>query len=190
MHSLYFVRLKRESEQETSEHAQNRAETILNANGFAGESGFYSHSKADWFVVGGRFSGALFRHSELYAKGLEAIRPMLEKEIKEHRDNLLDYLYINDHLISKEKVEEVDKAFKAVTGVPYFRSVDWADRFSEDNAVVVGKAELATLKDKFGDCEVALVSEEADWIDAEVPLAEVKDDELLGSWVVIIDYHN
>ena len=57
MHNLFFVTIPKDN-CETSNDAKNWADDTLNDNGFVGE-GYYSGGKADWFVIGGRWSGIL-----------------------------------------------------------------------------------------------------------------------------------
>jgi len=60
MHQLYFVYLEKEMKIKTSQEARNAAIENLNENNFADcDSGYFGSSKADWFVIGGRWSGIL-----------------------------------------------------------------------------------------------------------------------------------
>jgi len=110
MHTLYFVKLKAEN----SKEARRKAYNLLEENNFATDNqGFYGSSKADWYVVGGRWSGLFTDKKETE----ELIKPLLEKELKE-RPDLLNYLYINDHSVSKELKEQIDTISIKKTGLP------------------------------------------------------------------------
>lgn len=57
MHILYFVKI---TDAENSQEAREKATQVLDDNNFASDSnGFFGNSKADWYVVGGRWSGIL-----------------------------------------------------------------------------------------------------------------------------------
>jgi len=59
MHTLYFVRLKKE-EAKKAQDAINLVNNLLEQNNFTSDSvGYWGGCKADWYVVGGRWSGEL-----------------------------------------------------------------------------------------------------------------------------------
>ena len=56
MHHFYLVKVKAEN----ADDARAEATTSLDDNNFSSESnGYFGNSKADWYVVGGRWSGIL-----------------------------------------------------------------------------------------------------------------------------------
>ncbi len=56
MHHFYLVKVKAEN----ADDAIAEATSALDGNNFASDSnGFFGSSKADWYVVGGRWSGVL-----------------------------------------------------------------------------------------------------------------------------------
>lgn len=57
MHQIFFVTVSKK-EAEDAQQACREAHNILNRNEFSGGEGFYSGSKADWYVIGGRYSGS------------------------------------------------------------------------------------------------------------------------------------
>ena len=61
MHHFYLVKIKAEN----ANDAIAEATTALDDNNFASDSnGFFGSSKADWYVVGGRWSGVLANVSD------------------------------------------------------------------------------------------------------------------------------
>lgn len=180
MHTLYFVKLKAEN----SKEARRKAYNLLEENNFATDSqGFYGSSKADWYVVGGRWSGLFTDKKETE----ELIKPLLEKELKE-RPDLLNYLYINDHSVSKELKEQIDTISIKKTGLPYFRCTYDNDGY-EDDAVLITKEILEKLtSEQYNNTEIADVNED-EYIEEEYTCDKLTD-ESIGDWLVIIDYHN
>lgn len=178
MHTLYFVKLKAE----TSEEARRTANRLLDENNFATDNqGFYGSSKADWYVVGGRWSGLFTDKKETE----ELIKPLLEKELKE-RPDLLDYLYINSHIVSKELKDQIDAISTKKIGLPYFRNS--YDNY-EDDAVLITKEILEKLhSEEYNNTEIADVSED-EYIEEEYTCDKLTDKNI-GEWLVIIDYHN
>jgi len=73
MHCLYFVKID-DKEIKTSQQAREHATNILDANNFASDSnGFYGNSKADWYVVGGRWSGLLSKKQDEERDGYQEL---------------------------------------------------------------------------------------------------------------------
>ena len=58
MHYLYFVVFDKK-EAKDSDEARGLAESTLVEQNFCGGEGYFCESKADWFVIGGRWSGLL-----------------------------------------------------------------------------------------------------------------------------------
>lgn len=175
MHTLYFVKLKAEN----SEEARRTAYNLLEENNFA--QGFYGSSKADWYVVGGRWSGLFTNKKETE----ELIKPLLEKELKE-RPDLLSYLSINSHIVSKELKDQIDAISTEKTGLVYFRN---SYNSYEDDAVLITKEILEKLhNEEYNNIEIADVNED-EYIEEEYTCDKLTDKNI-GEWLVIIDYHN
>ncbi len=78
MHHFYLVKVKAEN----ANDAIAEATAVLDDNNFASESnGYFGNSKADWYVVGGRWSGVLANVSD---------------EEREKRDNYQKKGYLDD----------------------------------------------------------------------------------------------
>lgn len=175
-HYLYFVKVKK-GNAETSEEAQQIAYSELESNGFNDESTFYGGGKCDWFVVGGRWSGLFTDRKEVH----EEVKKILPADLI----HTLDYLYINKHLVKDvDLVKRIDDIAIEKTGVPFFRNGEQC----KDDAVIITKEILQTLKDKYNDVEIAILNEDDEVVDECIPESLTDDD--LGDWLVIIDYHN
>jgi hypothetical protein len=190
MHSLYFVRLKKESAK-NSEEARSTARQVLDNNQFAGEGGYFTSHKADWFVVGGRWSGHFSKNKPEFRAGLEALKalPLIIEKQKKSAD-ILDYLHLNAHMVTDEEKKEIGDTFlKASGGIPYFRDGYNHDGF-EDDALIVDKAFFDQLKADKGmeNVEIAVVDEN-EYMDGEETISSVTEETLLGNWLVVIDYH-
>ncbi len=57
MHQIFFVTVSK-GQAKTVKQAIREAANILDNNSFSGEGGFYAGCKADWYVIGGRYSGS------------------------------------------------------------------------------------------------------------------------------------
>ncbi len=77
MHYRFLVTFNKEAAK-TSKEARQYAMSYLDDNDFANQQGRWSGSPADWYVIGGRWSGELSRHS--WAKGLTVKMDKIEKE--------------------------------------------------------------------------------------------------------------
>jgi len=183
MHSLYFVKIK------NKEEAQKRVYELLLDNNFASENnGFYGSSKADWFVIGGRWSGLMTQSLPSYNEAKELIKPLLKKELKKSPD-LLDYLYINDHHIqSEETKKEIDRIFTEKTGYPFFRNTYGHTEYGDDFFELTEET-LAILQKDYADIEVAFVEDDDNYIDYEGKVSDLGKKHL-GEYLVIVDYHN
>jgi hypothetical protein len=60
MHYFYLVKVNAES----ADEARQEAAQALDMHSFAAEAGYFGNSKADWYVVGGRWSGVLGKTTE------------------------------------------------------------------------------------------------------------------------------
>ena len=58
MHSLYYVVIPKKGIKNSKEAKQRASQTLMD-NNFSGSEGYFGGGKADWFVVGGRWSGEL-----------------------------------------------------------------------------------------------------------------------------------
>ncbi len=187
MHYLYFVKLNKEIK--NKEEAIKEAVSHLDNNNFASsENGFFVVTKADWYVVGGRWSGEFSRiltPKEKIRQGNKAILPLIPKKLQKEKD-ILDYLYINEMKLGENKevlMKKVDDEYKKVTGFVYFRDTYKAFGY-EDDAIKITSELIKKLKSKY--------YKKVEIFDAD-NYQEIKCKDLtkdnIGEWLVVIDYH-
>jgi len=179
MHYLYFVKVGRE-EAKTSREAINRAESILNNNGFVSSEGHWGGGKCDWFVMGGRWSGTL---SGLAVKGnfFEAVHKLLASK----SNAAAERRYLLDAEI-KEYAEDIKKLWLDMGGTnlnPYARNSYNADGLDDDAAILTAD-NIAALKAKHPD-DVEYYDSDAH---EEKPLSSLSPEDI-GDWLVVVDYH-
>ena len=108
MHYLYYVAIKKEKEQKKfrnlSLELRKQAQNILEQNNFASANGgYWSSSKADWFVIGGRWSGML---QSIKLKNFDkSVRELIQNKKKDK----------NNKLISDSEVKENAKEIRALS---------------------------------------------------------------------------
>lgn len=193
MHHLYFTRVAR-NEAKTSQEAIRKAEQILEINNFVGEGGYFSSSKCDWFVIGGRWSGVFSQLLTTEKKKQQFVDKMisylkankqLEKLYKDSQ-NLPQYLYMNTHLIPMEirekTIEDIDKISKETVGYVYFRDNYKSDGFNDDAIRLTPKI-ITKLKKQYPDIEIF---DYENFEEYEVSKLENN----CTDWLVAIDYHD
>ncbi len=173
MHQLYFVQVTAEN----SKEAREIAERELDANNFASnENGFFGSSKADWYVIGGRWSGALQEASlgiDFYQEVKNTFSPKEECGFSAQE--------------IEEKKDELQKLWESLGGKdvnPFNRDQYHSD--FEDDAMIIDEKLLESLKSRFTDDTVEVF--DAEGCD-EFPVKDLNKDSI-GSWLVVIDYHN
>ena len=111
MHYRFLVTLNKKYA-ETAKEARRQTEKYLDENGFVGE-GRWSRGMADWFIIGGRWSGELSRHS--WAKDITADMNAIEKKT----DIQVRGVYYSD----KEKEQLQQKLVKQFQERSYYRKI-------------------------------------------------------------------
>ena len=178
MHSLYFVKLKKDQARNSLEARQFTIQ-LLDEHGFASSDSYFGSAKADWFVVGGRWSGEL---SLLQLKKRDFFGAV--KKIVGGKDLTSEAL--------KRHAKSIQALWKKHGGVgdnPYARDA-YSNIGEEDDAQKITPSLIKALKKKY--------KEEAfgDYVECFDPntLEEfnIKDitSESVGDWLVVIDYHN
>jgi hypothetical protein len=187
MHSLYFVRIK---EAKDARDAIAKAITVLDENQFAGDGGFFCSPKADWYVVGGRWSGFLTDITANGKRALDEIAAMSKADFPQLAYGIRGVVYgsAEDRTAHAEASRRADAIYATATGLPYIR-----DRYHEhgypDDAQRVTPELLSALRaSPEKDAEVCLVGDngapESEWL-----MADLDDKDLLGYWLVVVDYH-
>lgn len=191
MHSAYTVKILRE-DAETSSEARQQATNVLDSNGFANEGGYFSGSKADWYVIGGRWSGTfshVLKAKEKTATDIEAqalIDADLNKSKSKHkayRGSTPDCLAINGHIGSPELRAQLEKLYADRLGIPFARST-YDQSGYEDDAMLITPELRKALKKEYKATEVFDADQ---YCEMTIKDLDEKDD---GAWLVMVDYHN
>lgn len=194
MHSAYLVIIDKEIAK-TSKEARQAAQNTLNQHNFANQEGYWANGKADWFVIGGRWSGELSKLDKpiKYRKVKEEAQKLIIEDSKTNKElqesmkiiqNLdVDTLMNNEKIGSKDLRKKLTKLFKNELGMPFERS-SYNDLGEEDDAKIITPILRKMLKGDFNDVEIFDASE------CTEKTAEQLTDEDDGHWIVMVDYHN
>jgi len=182
MHSLYFVLLEK-GDAKNSQEARQKARQTLDENSFSNDNnGYFGSSKADWYVIGGRWSGELSKllmKKDFYHEVCK-LYPNKDKESK-----WVEY----DSEAVRENAKAVQELWEKLGG-------RGQNIFTRDNQYDVGGADddamqittelikgIQRKKKKYKEVEVF------DVLDCqEITLPDIKK-ENIGSWLVVVDYH-
>jgi hypothetical protein len=185
MHSRLIVLVDRNGN-ESSLDARKRAEARLIEEGFAGEGSLFVSHPADWFVIGGKWSGELIR-VRLDQDKLKAFRGEFEKQ--------------ELGWVGKDKPEEEQRAKAMELFGRFFPDLEgeppvWRNSYQhlgyEDDAQVLDEPlfnfvrklksypDKATLDDLLdGNC----------FVDLDGPCEELTEDTIGKKWCVVVDFH-
>ena len=183
MHYLYIVAVKKEKDTKKEELLSDM-QTELESNNFASDNnGFYGSSKADWFVMGGRWSGHL---QEIQIKGWREKATELVKKGKEEKD----YIYTKDIEDNKQALQELWVSMGGEYQNPWDRD-NYNHNGCEDDCMLLDEKLYQALKEKdFDEVEVAIY--EDGYIQEEMFLKEwLKNEKVVGDYYLcVVDYHN
>jgi hypothetical protein len=187
MHFLYFVRVPTD-EAESAAAAMDAATAILDDASFAVSSSYFLSAKADWYAVGGRWSGIFTEATPAGVRAAAKIERMVKREYPALTRGIREVFYgaQKEEGLRAAAVGRANDLYLDATGFPYERD-PYRLKGYEDDAVTPTPALLAQLREKYGEAEVCLTS--GGEIEGEERLANVADGELVGSWLVAIDYH-
>jgi len=186
MHYLYYVALEKEGIK-TSKEAREYANTMLTNEGFCNQGGYFGGGKADWFVIGGRWSGELTK--------LLLDQDKLKKVNEELGDNHW-WLGGEEKMTEEKRLKQYEKVFRKY--FPDFKGVlpAWRNGYNqlgeEDDAMLVDEKLLKAFK-KSGCKETEIFDREFGGERTIGSLDRYKNEykySLLGKWLVVIDYHN
>jgi len=174
MHILYFVATKKTEREEEDdgriEEIQRNVFRVLEENNFVGESGFYSNCKADWFVIGGRWSG--------YLQGIK----------------IDEWEEMSKHMEDREELQELWERLGGSGKAPHLRST-YLSLGHEDDTMPLDNELLKALKkqkDFLKNTEIAIIGM-GNYIVDEMNMGEFlnKDEKNLidNYWITVIDYH-
>lgn len=189
MHARLIVSVDREG-YETSEDARRGVGDRLVAEGLVGEGGIFSSPPAEWFAIGGRWSG------ELTLARLE--QGKVKVFWQRFRDQKLGWI----SGISGSKSEKLQRAkalelfrqsFPDFEGeLPVWRGAYRRDLGYEDDAQVLDEALLHFLESlKWYPEEVGLdaLYEGECWVDLDDPWEELTSKDVGKKWVVVVDFY-
>ncbi len=186
MHSLLLVTCNKENA-ETSQEARDYVDDVLtNDNSFVGEGGHFGSPVADWFVIGGRWSGELSRQT--WAEGVTKFIGELEKKEK---IGLWRYSYPDGKYAEKQKrlIKEVEELYQKSLpaeyrdkGLVYARDTYGNYGYEDDAAIVTPELYDLFLKPYEGVDLSEGVYVDLDW-------DEVSRDFIHTKWLVVVDYH-
>jgi len=128
MHFRLFVTMNKENA-ETSEEARNYVTRELENNGFINQEGRFNSGWADWFVVGGRWSGEL-----------QGLNNKFHEVVKKTKDIETTPYGITSDVI-KKKAKELQKLWVLIGGKNdniYARN-SYDHEGAEDDAMIVDK---------------------------------------------------
>lgn len=181
MHFLYFV-VTEPKEEFDWKKVNQEVQSILEANNFANsDGGYWGCSKADWFVIGGRWSGELsmlkMGNKDYYKEVMKKIKPGSE--------------YITNEEIEKHK-DFLQSKWTEMGGMgmnPYQRS-SYNLSGEEDDSMIITPELLKLIKKKYGKKEEfgpveCFLAEDYD----EINVADLTKDHI-GKIITVVDYHN
>lgn len=159
----------------TSEQAQSYVEDYLQDNGFVSD-GRFSSGYSDWFVIGGRWTGELLP---------VAIREQHIKDVKEllgvKEGDWLTNKQIEENADSIQLLwEEAGNDGHSILLLNTYNSI-------EQDAMIVDERIYAEQLAEFEGC-IGESEDDMHWIDIEWD--ECNRENMIGKWVVVVDYHN
>jgi hypothetical protein len=183
MHYRFLVTVNKDKA-ESSKHARELVSETLLAEGFIGHEGRWGCGMADWFVIGGRWSGQLSRAS--WASELTQRMAAAEKE-KGIQVWGTWYGDPEKQKIQQELHRTVQKIWNAeapaaYVGIPVNRDTYQEYGYEDDAMILTAELYNALLKEYEGQCQ----SEHHADLEDE-PISPT----MVGSkWIVVVDYHN
>jgi hypothetical protein len=176
---ITFNKESADNSQEAREHAEN---VIIN-EGFTGSDGRWSHGIADWFVIGGRRSGELSRHS--WAKHITGQMRAIEK-----KQNVSVGAFYGDEAKKKLQVELLtqftqmwqEAAPPEYKDIPYQRDTYKNDGYADDAMILTQEIYDGLLKQYEG--------REDSEHHADLDFEPVAPDMIGRKWIVVVDYHS
>jgi hypothetical protein len=181
MHYRFLVTCEREAA-ETSEEARAHVREMLLEEGFCSE-GRWGGGMADWFVIGGRWSGALSRHA--WAHEITAQMEALERENDVqvwgacYGDG--DTQRLQQELAARFQAVWDTQAPAAYQGIPFQRDTYQENGYADDAMVLTQELYDALLKEYEG-------QEESEY-HADLEYEPVSLAMIGTKWLVVVDYH-
>ena len=184
MHNVMYVTLNKDKAS-TSKEARDYVSNYLSENGFIGSDGRWSLSLADWFVIGGRWSGELSRRT--WAKALFS---HIERREKDEQIEVRGVRY-GDKADERQQArlrEELEAYWQQRCLPEYTDTVVTRDAYKpdgySDDAMIVTEELLAFLVNEVNTENLSGAEMVCDIEDEELGPAFVG-----AKWVVVVDYH-
>ena len=182
MHYRFLVTFAAEDAPDSAV-ARGHVSACLEEEGFCG-TGRWGGGLADWFVIGGRWSGELSRAS--WAKAITAEMDALEKE---HAVQVWGAFYgstektrIQQELAARFQRLWDAHAPDAYKGIPIQRDTYKQDGYADDAMVLTQELYDALLKEYEG-------KEDSEY-HADVEYEPITPAMVGKKWLVVVDYHN
>ena len=182
MHYRFLVTFDRERAASSDEAREHVYDTLMD-EGFGGE-GRWGGGLADWFVIGGRWSGELSRHS--WAQEITAEMADLERV---HHVQVWGAFYgeVQKQRIQRKLAADFQRLWDAhapdaYKGIPIQRDTYQHHGYADDAMLLTQELYDALLKEYEG-------QEESDYR-ADLEYAPVSPAMVGKTWLVVVDYHN
>ena len=187
MHAILYVLCPKHG-LEDSKSARDHVFHWLSDNGFTENKGLFQRYYADWFVIGGRWSGELTAN-QLDQEKIKALNNEFEKKYG---------FWINKDITEEIRREQYNTLLKQY--FPDYQGSPWAFRDSyqesgyEDDAQIVNQSIYdRIIKDHLID----EISQEKLWNGGAVIATDMQDnkdpttpDRFIGKyWIVVVDFH-
>jgi hypothetical protein len=179
MHCLYFVKMKKDGV-ENARQAIAEAESILDANNFVVTDGYWGGGKCDWYVIGGRWSGALagaFIKGDFYAEARKLVCS------KEKNKQQYEFVLEEDRKKYADEIQQLWLALGGKNANPYARERHAQDGLDDDAAILTPEL-IDALKKKYPDKVEYFDSDNRE--EKSVTSLSAED---VGDWLVVVDYH-
>ncbi len=187
MHAILYV-LCPKAGLTDSKSARGHVFHWLSDNGFTENSGLFQRYYADWFVIGGRWSGELTAN-QLDQEKIKALNEEFEKKYG---------FWINKDITEEIRQAQYSQLLKQY--FPDYQGMPWAFRDSyqetgyEDDAQIVNQLVYdRIIKEHLLD----QISQERLWDGGAVITTDMADKELINQpesfvekyWIVVVDFH-
>ena len=181
----------------TPEVAARKVSSILELEGFAGHSGLFCSSPADWFEVGGRFSGDLVRVYFNEEKMKEAERKIREEGLdlmtrdeEEERQHLQRICQIFEEAFPHASDQEI---FALARPYSWRSSSDPAKQGTQADAQIMNAclwySVVSKLKQYPIDCTRDELWQGEGCVYLSDPWEPISEDLIGKVWTVVIDFH-
>jgi len=194
MHFRLFILTNKENAKTSQEARDYVYQQLENDNSFVGDGGRFSSPIADWFVVGGRWSGVLTQ----LLLDQDKLKEYWEEFEKQQLGwtNLTDKKEEDQQRKSQELFMEYFPNFKGEIPVWRDSTIKYLHHGSEDDAQIVTKKLWEALNKDYeeNDSHVGFIPSDPNPEDdgiCDLDYDEITKENVIGKkWIVVIDYHS